>query len=205
MLLYAATYPRCGSGVLRQLLAGNFAIGTDSYWDANPGDRPALAAAAELRSVKTHAPPPVDPLPGEVAIQLIRHPGPTIASHYNLHLRTNGVERPLKRFIAGQRKTGDWTSYHRAWAATAMPVLRLRYEDVTADPASAVHRMAEFLGLPAPAEVAFESLEAAHLRNPARNPAAAPDAWRQLIQGKDLQRLREAHGGLAAEWGYSLD
>lgn len=205
MLLYAATYPRCGSGVLRHLMARNFGFGTDSDWDARPGDRAALAAAPGLRSVKTHAPPPADPLPGERAIQLIRHPGAAIASHYRLHHRGEDRERPLKRFIAGQRKTSDWSSYHRAWAQTSMPVLRLRYEEVTADPAAAVRAMAMFLGLPEPQVIVSESLEEAHQRNPSRNPAAGPDAWRELFQGKDLQRLRDAHGALAAEWGYSLD
>jgi hypothetical protein len=205
MLLYVATYPRCGSGVLRHLIGRNFGIGVDSRWDAEPGDRAALARGPDIHSAKTHLPPVADPLPGEKAIQLIRHPGPAIASHYQLHLRTKGFERPVARFIAGQRNTGDWSSYHRAWAASPMPLLRLRFEDVTADPVTAVGRIADFLGRPVPAAISAETLEEAHLRNPMRNPAAPPDAWRQTITGEDMRSLRAMHGGLAAEWGYSLD
>jgi hypothetical protein len=204
MLLYAATYPRCGSGVLRWLLLANFDISTCSEWAPAPGDRERLAAAGEVHSVKTHAPPPAEPLAGEAAIQLIRHPGRAIASHFLLNQSTKARERPLKRFIAGQRRTGDWTSYHRAWSQTSMPLLRLRYEDVTADPSAAVAEIARFLGRPAPETVVAETPEQAHARNPLRNPAASPDAWRDLIQGKDLERLRKAHQELAAEWGYSL-
>jgi hypothetical protein len=205
MLLYVATYPRCGSGVLRHLLLRNFSIVTESHWDMQPGGRRSLADADAIFAAKTHAPPVADPQPGERAIQLIRHPGPALASHFRLHLDTRGKERPLKRFIAGQRLTGDWTSYHRAWSETSMPLLRMRYEDVTPDPTDAILRIAEFLGLPAPARVDFETLEEAHRRAPMRNPAAPPDAWRALFQGKDLERLREAHGALASEWGYCFD
>lgn len=205
MLLYAATYPRCGSGVLRHLLSDNFGIGAQSHWTFAPGEREQFAAADAIHAFKTHAPPPADPIAGEMAIQLIRHPGPAIASHFLLNQRTKAGERPLKRFITGQRRTGDWSAYHRAWSEASIPLLRLRFEDVTADPAGAVRRIADFLGRLVPETITSETLEQAHERNPTRNPAASPDAWRSVIQGKDLERLRAAHGPLAAEFGYSFD
>jgi hypothetical protein len=205
MLLYVATDPRCGSSVLRSLLLHNFDMLTDSGWDASPRERAALAASAAIHAVKTHRFPVADPLPGEVAIQLIRHPGAAIASHYHLHRRLHGRERPVERFIAGQRNTGDWTSYHRAWATCPMPVLRQRFEDVTADQPAGLRKICAFLGLEVPETIRFVTAEEARRRNPVRNPAAPPDSWRELIRGEDLQKLREAHGALAGEWGYAID
>jgi hypothetical protein len=205
MLIYLATYPRSGSSVLRHLMKLNFGLDTDVMWDVEPGDRAALAASEIALCAKTHAPPLAQYLSGEFAIQLVRHPGRTLASHYRLHHLDPTKARPMKRFIAGQRQTGDWTNYHRAWANAPLPFLRLRYEDVTTDPRPGVQKIADLLGLPMPDQVAGDPPEAAQARNPTRNPIAAPDSWRDLFSVKDMMRLKEAHGELAARFGYGFD
>jgi len=135
----------------------------------------------------------------------VRHPGATLASHFRLFHATNpDKSRPLKRFIAGQRQNGDWSSYHRAWASAPLPLLRLRYEEVTRDPEAAVRALADFLGLPMPEAVTAETAEQAHARNPGRNPNAPPEAWRELFVDKDLDRLLSAHGVLMSELGYGV-
>lgn len=205
MLIYVATYPRCGNGVLHWLILLNFGYATDSSWIDSLADRAALAADPRLHFVKTHSLPHDSYLPGERAVQLVRHPAAAIASHYNLNrARRPDSERPLARFIAGQRKTGDWTGFHRAWAAAPLPFLRLRYEDAVADPEAAVRALSQFLSLPMPAVVRSETAEEAHRRAPGRNPNAGPEAWRRLFDADDLQRLVEAHGELAAELGYVI-
>lgn len=206
MLIYLANYPRCGSGVLRWLIRLNFHYGCDSHWDVAPGDRAALAADSALHFVKTHRPPHADYLPGERAVQMVRHPAAALASHFRLfHAANPGKSRPLKRFIAGQRQNGDWSSYHRAWADAPVPFLRLHYEEATREPEAAVRALADFLGLPMPATIAAETAEQAHARNPMRNPNAPPDAWRELFVGKDLTRLLAAHGPLMSELGYVVE
>ena len=245
MLIYQATYPRCGAAFLRDLISINFgylsANGYDSdatfpeKWDvaphegepalltyrsrANPEQRELLlrhgaldALTPQLRArlaadphrlfVKTHGPPPDDPLPGEAAIQFVRHPGPAIVSYWRLeHRRKESLK--LDDFIAGDCMFGSWSEYHAVWQDAQMPVLRLRYEDVLADQIAAVNAIARFLGVPAPPKPRPMPLSAAIERNPSRNPGEGLDGWRRRTTAAQRQDIWRRHGALAYRFGYT--
>lgn len=245
MLIYQATFPRCGAAFLRDLISINFsylsANGYDSdatfpeKWDVAPVDgdadlltyasrtypgqreillrhgalnrltpalREKLAADPHLLFVKSHDLPPEKFFPGEAAIQFVRHPGPAIVSYWRLeHLRKESLQ--LDDFIAGDTLFGSWTDYHLAWERTALPLLRMRYEDVLADQGAAVAAIADFLRIPAPSEPREMPLAAATLRNPTRNPGDGFDGWRQRTTLRQRRTLWNCHGQLAYRYGYT--
>lgn len=245
MLIYQATYPRCGAAFLRDLISINFgylsANGYDSdatfpeKWDvaplegepalltyfsrSNPGQRELLlrhgaleALTPHLREkvaadprrlfVKTHGLPPERALPGEAAIQFVRHPGPAIVSYWRLeHRRKESLL--LDDFIAGDCMFGSWSEYHSTWERAQMPVLRLRYEDVLADQIAAVKAIARFLGVPTPPQPRPMPLAAAIERNPSRNPGEGMDGWRRRTTAAQRQEIWRQHGTLAYRYGYT--
>jgi hypothetical protein len=245
MLIYLATYPRCGAALLRDLISINFGyLSANGYdadgefpekWDVtplegepdlqtyasrlNPGARELLlrhnalkrltpelrqklSADPRLLFVKTHDLPPASPLPGEAAIQFVRHPGPAIVSYWRLeHRRKESLK--LDDFIAGEIMFGSWTDYHRAWERAAMPVLRLRYEDVLADQVAAIKAIARFLQIAPPAKPRPMPLSAATERNPSRNPGDGPDGWRQRTTLQQRRAIWRHHGKLAYRYGYT--
>jgi hypothetical protein len=225
MLVYVATYPRSGSGVLRSALLRNFGYMTANGYAAvnavqpdadpdlvgfgghrmvaepalqrlDPETRKRLAALPEPLFVKTHERPYDEWFPGEVAIQMVRHPGATMTSFYNLKRQASPDVR-LEKFL---RRT-DWADYHRAWLAAGLPVLRLRYEEMYDDPVLVDH-LAAFLKLD-PIASRLESSKDAHLRNPERNPGWGVDGWRVQLTPAIEERLWEINGEVAARLGYS--
>lgn len=245
MLIYQATYPRCGAAFLRDLISINFGfLSANGYesdaafpekWDVaplrddpdlqtyqsrmtpgarelvlrhgalkrlTPALRERLAAEPRLLFVKTHGLPPEDVFPGEMAIQFVRHPGPAIVSYWRLeHLRKESLL--LDDFIAGDTQFGSWTDYHLAWEHTAMPVLRLRYEDVLADQVAAIEAMSRFLNVPMPETPRPMPLSAAVERNPARNPGEGLDGWRRRTSAVQRATIWRKHGVLAYRYGYT--
>ncbi|ANP46814.1 sulfotransferase domain-containing protein [Candidatus Viadribacter manganicus] len=245
MLIYQATFPRCGAAFLRDLISINFsylsANGYDSTstfpekWDVadvegepdlqtyasrtapgqrelllrhgalkrlTPELRQRLAADSHLLFVKTHDPPPEQAFPGEMAIQFVRHPAPAIVSYWRLeHLRKESLL--LDDFIVGDAMFGSWTDYHLAWERTAMPVLRLRYEDVIAGQGAAIKTIAKFLNIAAPPRPREMPLAAATERNPTRNPGEGFDGWRQRTTRAQRRALWNCHGLLAYRYGYT--
>ncbi|HET9231830.1 MAG TPA: sulfotransferase domain-containing protein [Vitreimonas sp.] len=243
MLIYQATYPRCGAAFLRDLISINFGYlsgnGYDSdhtfpeKWDVTPLEgepdlqtykrpgseerqlllrhgalkaltpelRQRLAADPRLLFVKTHELPPERAFPGEVALQFVRHPGPTIVSYWRLM----NVKKPvdLDDVIEGRAMFGSWTAYHDAWERAPMPLMRLRYEDVLADQDAAIHAIAGFLALPAPARIRHMPMSAATSRNPSRNPGEGLDGWRRRTTGAQRQEIWRRHGSLAYRYGYT--
>jgi len=243
MLIYQATYPRCGAAFLRDLISINFGYLSGNGYESDhtfpekwnvaplegepdlqtyrrPGSderqlllrhgalkaltpelRQRLAADPRPLFVKTHELPPETPFPGEVALQFVRHPGPTIVSYWRLM----NVKKPiaLDDVIEGRTMFGSWTGYHDAWEQAPMPVMRLRYEDVLADQDAAINAIAGFLGLRAPARIRHMPMAAATSRNPSRNPGEGLDGWRRRTTAAQRQEIWRRHGSLAYRYGYT--
>jgi len=246
VLIYVATYPRCGNAFLRDHIAVNFRLLTangypsdDRFpdnWNIEPppeGEilqtyahpemkrreqllphgalplltselRKELAASPNRILVKTHELPPTDVFPGEMAVQFVRHPGAAVVSYWRL---LTGKARPkqitLDDVIEGRCQFGDWSDYHLAWDETAMPVMRLRYEDALADPPMAIRALAEFLGVTAPPRPKLVAIKDARARNPLRNPGEGLDGWRRYASLQQKRRIWQRHGTLAYRYGYT--
>lgn len=243
MLVYLATYPRCGAAFLRSTIFLNWRyIVSEGYvehhaWPAKHGIsatrdsdilvhrglegdlryivrpgvitrsalthdlRRKLAALPGLVFLKTHERPPVDPLPGEVSVQMVRHPGAALVSSRRLYERYF-TTRTLRELIDGCELGGRWADYHEAWSSTQMPLARLFYEDAIKRPAGLVRSLARFLGLPAPAAPRVQSTGEAAAINPLRNAGAGVDGWRSEISPDDLDHLYRVNGKVAAKLGY---
>ena len=181
-------------------------LDNDAHRRLTPDLRAELAAEADLFFVKTHEPPRSDYLPGETAIQMVRHPGGACASY--LHMLMNFQPEKvlsLSEILRGIGVPGGgWSDYHEAWRAAPLPVLRLRYEDLLVDQAPAVREMARFLGVGLQGDVVPWPLEEARAANPKRNPGAGRDGWRRDFSQENLAILRHLHGSVAARFGYDL-
>jgi hypothetical protein len=181
-------------------------LDNDAHRRLTPELRAELAAEANLFFVKTHEPPLASYLPGETAIQMVRHPGGACASY--LHMLMNfhpDKVISLSEILRGVGVPGGgWSSYHHAWRAASLPVLRLRYEDLLVDQAPAVRAMARFLGVDLQGDVIQWTLEEARAANPKRNPGAGLDGWRKDFSQDDFAILRHLHGSVAAQFGYDL-
>jgi hypothetical protein len=227
MLFYVATYPRCGSGVIRNALSRNFGMPVSNGYAAvtdrqptadpdldravghpmvkepalerlTPEVRERLAALPDRLFVKTHERPFDAWFPGEHAIQMVRHPGAAIVSHQRL-----SGKRSLDDHIGGKCYAGSWSAYHRAWREAAVPTCRLRYEDVYAQPDLLLRGLERFTGLPI-VDRHVETAAEATARNPERNPGLGLDGWRSLVSDEQRRAIVETHGPEAAEHGYDL-
>lgn len=243
MLVYVATYPRCGSAILRDTIHLNWGHATSNLYAAGswpepfsilpseiPGFTPyryadgpvrqmlaspsrdlltpqvrrRLAGSASRFFVKTHENPPSDPIEGEVAVQLARHPAAAITSQWKLHGATHEECPPLAHFSEGCDTGGRWDRYHRAWDEAGMPLFRRRFEDVLASPFELVREMGDFLRLPQPASPRIMTAESAKARNPLRNPIRGADGWLEQISAGDLMRIWNRHKISAREMGYGM-
>lgn len=164
--------------------------------------RERLAADTEPFFVKTHELPPEGFFPGEGAIQIVRHPAAAIVSQWRLHRATNDASPPLAHFSEGSDTSGRWDRYHDAWMNSAIPLSRVRYEDVLDEPLSLVETIASFCGLISPDVPRFVSMEEAKSRNPIRNPGEGVDGWKDQITVGELIRIWNRHKGVAKTFGY---
>ncbi len=169
-----------------------------------PELRGMLAADDDLYLVKTHEPPPADPIDGEIAVQLVRHPAAAIVSQHRLHQMTHETSPPLAHFYEGCDTGGRWDKYHMEWANSPMPLMRMRFEDVITGRIDLVARLAAFLKLPTPDNPQVMSQKAAHERDPKRNPVHGVDGWFEHIRVGDLMRIWNIHKGAAEDMGYGM-
>lgn len=243
MLVYVATYPRCGAALLRDTIALNWGYATANLytsvqWPAElsikstsnpalisyqcegqpsrmmlaspcrqtltPELRAVLAADPELFFVKTHERPPADPIAGEIAVQLVRHPAGAISSQHRLHQKYHETTPCLAHFSEGSDTGGRWDQYHQAWGASELPLMRLRFEDVVVRPLDLVEALSDFLGLPMPEAPKGMSAQAAHERNPYRNPITGPNGWMEQITAGEALRIWNRHKLVAKLFGYHM-
>lgn len=242
MIVYLATYPRCGAALLRSTVRLNWRYkaanahaeghmpeglkskATDDsavvtyQWPhtperrmlvspceslLTPERRTRLGADPELFFVKTHDRPPDEPVLGEVAVQLVRHPGASLTSYWQLSRNTKAGDRGIADFIEGRVFAGRWDEYHQAWAASSLPLLRRRFEDLLGDPPKVIREIADFLGLPTPDDPQLLPSKRAHERNPIRNPIKGVDGWKSQITIEEQAHIWTLHGETARAMGYA--
>lgn len=197
MLVYVATYPRCGNSFLRNTIGAN--------WSAEfhqQADREAMIASPALHLVKTHGRPPTSFLPGEKVVQLVRHPGAAIASQFRMKQKFGVKPRPIEDFIEGKAAGGRWDEYHSEWGKIEAPLWRWRYEDAVADPVAMIESLRQFLDLE-PAPPALFTIDQANAANPDRNPGAGLDGWTQQVSPEISSRIWLEHGAEAKRHGYT--
>jgi hypothetical protein len=171
-VVWLASYPKSGNTWLRFLVC-NLVFGPqDSAAALNqlaPDIHelgPNLAVPATPVLMKTHfAFGPSLPLAAHTAaaIYVVRHPADVLVSNFHYAQRSGsaapdpaGFDRFASEFLA---KGGDprwirlgigrWDENVRSWLAPGhpFPVLKLRYEDLLAEPHAGAQRICEFLGL----------------------------------------------------------
>ena len=114
---------------------------------------------------------------------------------------------------------GTWSEHVLSWLDdSGMPLLSVRYEDLIADTAGELTRVAAFLGLPsgaaseAAAAVRFEGLRAQENQHGFRellNPdthffrQGRAGAWRSALSAAQAERLENDHGDVMTRLGYS--
>ena len=117
----------------------------------------------------------------------------------------------------------DWSSHVTSWQAAPFPVLTVRYEDMLANPAGELGRMARFLGLEGAADQArlqravglasFANLRSAEEQEGYRNylkqghrffRSGKVGGWRRHLTAAQARRLVDAHGQVMTELGYDL-
>lgn len=176
---------------------------------------------------------PVFPLEiTRAAIYLIRDPRDvacSLAPHQGISLPEAVAMMGTAGLVWGGRSSegtshqilGSWSENVRSWLQPLpFPVLRLRYEDLKADPLTWFERALTFAGLPvsradverAVAETDFERLQQAEAEKGFRelpDRATAPffrrgvaGGWRDELPADLARRIEEDHGDVMREHGY---
>lgn len=167
-----------------------------------PELRAELGALPEVVFVKTHELPPAEPVAGECAIQLVRHPAAALLSEMKLaNAMKPDRQRELNYFVDGLSNFGSWSDYHNAWGATSMPLLREHFERAVDDPQAFILKLAEFTKLQ-PVALTSVSAQDANARNPVRNPTKGKSGWQADISCADLAHIWERHGETAKAFNY---
>lgn len=197
-----------------------------------------LAGTAQFPlCLKVHDAYDAELFPAEVTagtILVVRDPrdvAPSWADHMNVSVdvaieRMNLPDFTLSRTeqehrLQARQRLGTWSANVLSWLDAAPgPKLLLRYEDMLADPAGAVFKVAEFVGLPASPDLvaatvqasSFDSLRAAeavtgfaermeHQNRFFRQGQAG--AWRNTLSSDQAALLWAAHGPTMSRLGYS--
>tara|TARA_R110000824_G_scaffold366730_2_gene555628 strand:+ start:161036 stop:161779 length:744 start_codon:yes stop_codon:yes gene_type:complete len=190
-----ASFKRDDQSAIRNMLAPAVPLPTPM--------RRSLAKSPEIFFVKTHEWPRLPSFEGEKVIQIVRHPGDAILSEQQLKKDIRDKHAELTSIILGNEGYGCWSAYHGAWSAVSIPKLTLKFEEVAEDNETAVRQMAEFLGLPVPEQITHSPFEAAHAKNPTRNPVKRLDAWRKMEP--DLRELlKRQHAETGRLFGYEF-
>lgn len=221
MLVWLASYPRSGNTLLRILLNRAFGVKTPSIYDdpIDIGADPALAQlvghrshgldleafvdAAESESGVVYAKTHELPRDEHKAIYVVRDGRAAIVSLHHYLKEVFGIgEQSLADVITGFPKGLTWSTHVWSWVLSGRrDTLLLRFEDLVADPASALRKIADFLDLPPPGDavVRFADLQAVAPRFFRRGDNAANIAE---LSGADLKLFWELHGQTMARMGY---
>lgn len=103
---------------------------------------------------------------------------------------------------------GSWFAHTRYWLARgepALPVLTLRYEDLTARGAAAMAPVTDLFGRSrAEMAAAWDKAQADTARDGAFFWRQSPGLYRELLAPAQIERFRAAHGEAVAAAGYAL-
>lgn len=165
------------------------------------------------------------------AVYIVRDPRDVAISY--AHFAGVGIDEAIRRMgdpdmaVPSRREHrapyflqhfGTWSQHVRSWLDDAgMPVHRVRYEDLIADAATELARVAGFLGMPAgaageaAAAVRFEALRGQEDERGFRElmnretrffRQGRAGAWRSVLSAAQAGRLEEDHGEVMTRLGY---
>jgi len=209
-----ASYPKSGNTWLRFLIANlihpDREIGLGNLHqlvlDPEVSVKRDFDRAPRPRFIKSHS--SFDPRYRRV-IYVVRDPRDVALSQYH-HLRTlrrSDNEFPMEpfigRFLTGElhHDPGSWGDNVGSWLAARSGhpgFLLLRPEDLLADPARELTRVAEFAGLPTTRERILQAIE----RSSAN--ASMRSSWRNDLPESQVARIEAAWGDIMACLGYEL-
>lgn len=169
------------------------------------------------------------------AVYIVRDPrdvAPSLANHLNLPVdeAIDFMASPRACLSLSLESLGSqltqrllsWGGHVQSWLCAPLPagtLLLLRYEDMLADPATAIARVAVHLGWPHDPDLAraaaeatrFDRLQAAEKATGFRGRPPAMDAffrrgvaggWRDTLSAEQVSRIEAAHGAVMADLGY---
>ena len=168
-------------------------------------------------------------------IYIVRDPRDVVLSQYHYHRKRkklsddSPIETFATRFLAGKTcPHGSWGQNVITWLATRQDPSRfllLRYEDMVADTAKELAKIAKFLGMNATPELIAQAVErssADRMRKLEQSQtdqcdltkgsrkdlsfvrAAASGGWRVELPASDVERIETAWGPLMRYLGYEL-
>lgn len=117
----------------------------------------------------------------------------------------------------------DWSRHCHSWstASADIPVLRLRYEDLVAEPMQTFTQLAHFAGLPSSKDNVARAVEATRFDRLKRRDtqegfafrgdgssffrAGRVGGWRAVLTPEQVKRITDTHAAVMTELGYDLD
>jgi aryl sulfotransferase len=161
--------------------------------------------------------------PRDVAVSFSSHMGTSIDTTID---RMNDprfcfASSPIARMQIPQPLL-TWSGHFLSWQQAAMPVLRIRYEDMSEDPFASFRKIVDFceLGIEdealvqALAKCSFRNLQQSELREGFRERPVSSSgaffrkglagAWRETITKTQALRIEKDHGDVMQQLGYAL-
>lgn len=161
--------------------------------------------------------------PRDVAVSFAHHSGDEINKVIRNMGNAHAKLAPQRDRLSDQlpQILGDWSSHVAGWLAApgARPALLVRYEDMQADAARELRRVADYVGWPVTADAIasavqntrFERLRAAEDRQGfrERSPLAArffrqgrAGGWRSVLTAPQAASIEATHGAMMRRLGY---
>ncbi|MBI3160604.1 MAG: sulfotransferase domain-containing protein [Chloroflexi bacterium] len=188
-----SSYPRSGNTWLRGLIEAATGQASGSiYSDA------VMRRGADGVVIKTHA---WDMHRYTHAVLVVRHPFDALPSYF--HYRQNiWKETGLtwETFLLGAIE--EWRGHTARWLAAGrrMPLYRLRYEDLLAEPQEELAKLLAWLGFDLPPERVAAAIDHNALEKMrARHPRLGGEFFRRGLSGVGVEEFSEAERGLVRE------
>jgi len=219
--VWLASYPRSGNTFLRIILQNMFRLPTYSLYrvegtEAYDPSADALDEApylprnwrelisespdAKLTLIKTHDAPE-----GQApAIYVVRDGRGTVDSYFHYHKKFAFEQPSLTEIIAGACQFGSWSEHYLAWRPQTRPnTLLLRYEDLVAQPAEAISRIAAFLKVE-PSEGRLPTFDELKTRLPAFFRRGQNEDYLTQWTPGQIAFFNHLHSQVMAELGYPI-
>lgn len=212
----ASLRPRVYEAQAAMVTAPLFAKVHDA-WTLTPAGEPLFPPSATLGAIYLVRDP------RDVAVSYAHHAGLSV-DHQIACMEDPDLVIAVQRHRARDQlpqRLLDWSSHVESWLeAPGRPPLLMRYEDMLADPVSALDRVTGYMGRPASRDVLercaaatrFSALRAAEERDGFRERLAESSnfffrrgvsgGWRDTLTAEQAARIERAHGRVMARLGY---
>ena len=171
-----------------------------------PKNRRKLAVDPNYFFVKTHSLPYQEYFNDEYVIQIVRHPSLVFESYFNLVNGNSNKYTTLDEVIMGKVAFGSWSEWHQHWEqiipALQNQFLRLRFEDILANPTQACEQIKELIGLNYDSEQKLTSFEKLHQQNPNYYRSGNTEKEKPSYNLDQIALLQKLHGVTIAQLGY---